>query len=649
MEDIVPFATTNFRNHNRVFGIKATDRRSHMYVIGKTGTGKTTLLRNMMVSDILAGRGVAVVDPHGEFAETVLDFVPENRIDDVVYFNPADLDFPIAFNAVEKVGIRERHLVSSGLISIFKKIWVDSWGPRLEYVLRNAILALLEQEDSTLLGVMRILSDKEYRKKVVANLTDPVVKQFWTDEFSKYSSKFEVEAVAPIQNKVGQFLTNPMIRNIVGQQKSSLHMREIMDHKRILVMNLSKGRIGEDSSALIGAMLITKIQQAAMSRVDIAKEEERPDFYLYVDEFQNFATESFAGILSEARKYHLNLILANQYITQLDETVRDAVFGNAGTLVAFRIGADDAEFFEKEFSPEIMALDLVNLPNQKVYLKLMIDGMASRAFSANTLAPISKPHVSFREEIIRRSREKYGISREGVEAAIQQWSMPIVPAAILIPNSPLAGAVVSAGMAAAPAAEKKELVMHEAVCARCGNKIQVPFVPDPTRNTFCKDCLPIIREKYPELLKRIPGSDMKRDGVPSRPPEASREGGPRPFGTAPRRFNREAPPRRAVFEPRPVQRFEREEKESAPKKERKSPDVEGLREILSGALAGVAKEEEKRVGERRSEERRKEEKREEKKDHGINPVSEKSPQATEVAPKGAAFTNGINPEDMQKF
>ncbi|MEK7493895.1 MAG: DUF87 domain-containing protein, partial [Patescibacteria group bacterium] len=239
--DIVPFAKTNFRNQSKVFGIKTVDRRNHMYVIGKTGTGKTTLLRNMMISDILAGNGVAVVDPHGEFAESILDYVPETRIKDVVYFNPADLDYPIAFNAVERVGMKERHLVSSGLISIFKKIWADSWGPRLEYVLRNAILALLEQPDSTLLGVMRILSDKEYRKKAVENLTDPVVKQFWIEEFGKYSSKFEVEAVAPIQNKVGQFLTNPMIRNIVGQQKSSIHMRQIMDEKKILIMNLSKG------------------------------------------------------------------------------------------------------------------------------------------------------------------------------------------------------------------------------------------------------------------------------------------------------------------------------------------------------------------------------------------------------------------------
>jgi len=560
MDDIIPFATTNFRNHNRVFGIKSEDRRHHMYVIGKTGTGKTTMLQNMMIGDIQAGRGVAVVDPHGEFAESILDYVPENRIEDVVYFCPSDLDFPIAFNAVEKVGIKERHLVSSGLIAIFKKIWAESWGPRLEYVLRNAILALLEQEDSTLLGVMRILSDKEYRKKVVANLTDPVVKQFWTEEFAKYSSKFEVEAVAPIQNKVGQFLTNPMIRNVVGQQKSSFRIRDIMDGKKIFVMNLSKGRMGEDSSALMGAMLITKIQQAAMSRVDTMKEEDRPDFYLYVDEVQNFATESFAGILSEARKYHLDLILAHQYIAQLGEEVRDAVFGNVGTLVTFRVGADDAEFFEKEFAPEITAMDLVNLPNRKIYLKLMIDGVTSRTFSANTLVPMEKPETSFRDQIIARSREKYGTTREEVEKKIQDWSAPVAPAAFLVNSMPAKGIAPEAARATVSGnvpsvvSQKPQMEMHEAVCARCGNRIQVPFVPDPARNTFCKDCLPIIREKFPELLKRK-----------SAPAQAPR----RP----------ELQPSHAhVVSTQPVT-----------PRQRKEPDVEGLRELLSKSIENIKK------------------------------------------------------------
>ncbi len=564
--NIVPFAKTNFRNQSKVFGIKTADRRTHMYVIGKTGTGKTTLLRNMMISDILAGNGVAVVDPHGEFAESILDYVPETRIKDVVYFNPADLDYPIAFNAVEKVDITERHLVSSGLIAIFKKIWADSWGPRLEYVLRNAILALLEQSDSTLLGVMRILSDKEYRKKAIENVTDPVVRQFWVDEFSKYSSKFEVEAVAPIQNKVGQFLTNPMIRNIVGQQKSRIHMRQIMDEKKILIMNLSKGRVGEDSSMLMGAMLITKIQQAAMSRIDVEDEEQRPDFYLYVDEFQNFATESFAGILSEARKYRLDLTLAHQYVAQLEEEVRDAVVGNAGTLITFRIGADDAEFFEKEFSPEIMALDLVNLPNQKIYIKLMIDGVTSRAFSANTLPPIPKPEKSFKDEIIKYSRETYGTARNAVEEEIRKWSAPVNAA--FAPHHPVAVTAGPVEKSERKTAEKGDLTFHDATCDNCGKAIQVPFMPDPKRRTYCKTCLPAMKAqaaKKKEMVVAHPEEVHLEMTVPA--PSAlslhdALQGSPQKFSTQKRGEDKD-------------------------KKQRRGPDVEGLRDILAQSLEGM--------------------------------------------------------------
>ena len=564
--DIVPFAKTNFRNQSKVFGIKTADRRNHMYVIGKTGTGKTTLLRNMMISDILAGNGVAVVDPHGEFAESILDYVPETRIKDVVYFNPADLDYPIAFNAVEKVGIKERHLVSSGLISIFKKIWADSWGPRLEYVLRNAILALLEQPDSTLLGVMRILSDKEYRKRAIENVTDPVVRQFWVDEFSKYSSKFEVEAVAPIQNKVGQFLTNPMIRNIVGQQKSRIHMRQIMDEKKILIMNLSKGRVGEDSSMLMGAMLITKIQQAAMSRIDMENEEQRADFYLYVDEFQNFATESFAGILSEARKYRLDLVLAHQYVAQLEEEVRDAVVGNAGTLVTFRIGADDAEFFEKEFSPEIMALDLVNLPNQKIYLKLMIDGVTSRAFSANTLPPIPKPEKSFKDEIIKYSRETYGTARSAVEEEIRAWSLPVEAA--LAPHHPAGASLGPVEKSERKPTEKGDLTFHDAACDNCGKAIQVPFLPDPKRKTYCKTCLPAMKAQ----------AAKKKEMTATHPEETHREMAiPAPSALSLSDALLGAP-----------QKFTAQKREaSVEKKQRRGPDVEGLRNILAQSLEGM--------------------------------------------------------------
>jgi len=315
-EDITLLGITNFRGQAKKFGIKTDDRRRHMYFIGKTGMGKSVLIENMVIQDILNGHGVALADPHGDLVEKVLNFIPPSRINDVVYFNPSDYDYPIAFNVLENVDVTKRHLIASGLLGVFKKIWADSWGPRLEYVLNNAIMALLEYPGATLLGIMRMLVDKKYRDKVVKNITDPVVKSFWVDEYDKYPQKFQAEAIAPIQNKVGRFLSTPLTRNIVGQVKSSIDIRDIVDNKKILLMNLSKGRIGEDNSALLGAMIITKIQLAIMSRVD-TPEEERNDFYLYVDEFQNFATDSFSNILSEARKYRLNLVIAHQYIEQL--------------------------------------------------------------------------------------------------------------------------------------------------------------------------------------------------------------------------------------------------------------------------------------------------------------------------------------------
>ena len=316
--------------------------------------GKSNLMENMAIQDIQNGHGIAYVDPHGEGAEKLLDFVPKERIKDVIFFNPADLDFPISFNVMEKVEFKYRHLVAGGLMGVFKKVWPDVWSARMEYILNNTILALLEYPDSTLLGVNRMLSDVEYRKKVVAMVRDPIVKAFWETEYARYTQRYEIEATAAIQNKVGQFVSNALIRNVIGQPQSTINMRQIMDDEKILILDLSKGRIGEDNSRLLGALLITKIQLAAMSRVDIP-EAERRDFYLYVDEFQNFATESFANILSEARKYRLCLIIGHQYITQMEEEVRDAVFGNVGTMAVFRVGAEDAEFLEKEFSPEFTA------------------------------------------------------------------------------------------------------------------------------------------------------------------------------------------------------------------------------------------------------------------------------------------------------
>jgi hypothetical protein len=418
--EICLFAQTNFRNQMRAFGIKTDDRRRHMYVIGKTGMGKTTMMENMVLSDIYAGHGVGIVDPHGDFAEKIINFIPSHRTNDVVYFNPADVDNPIGFNVFEVHSEEQKHLVASGLMGIFKKIWPDVWSSRMEYILNNTILALLDYPGSTLLGINRLLADAKYRRKVVKQLTDPVVKAFWRDEFANYEPRYAKEAVAPIQNKIGQFLSASVIRNMVAQVKSTINVREIMDTKKIFIMNLSKGRIGEDNSRLLGGMLITKLQLAAMERVDMP-EEDRQDFFLYVDEFQNFATPSFANILSEARKYRLSLIMAHQYVKQLDELVADAVFGNVGTIVTFRIGAGDAEALAKEFAPVFLEENIVNLSKYSVLLKLMIDGVASRPFSAQTMPPIGSPTGSA-EKVIRVSRERYSKKRETIEEKILKWS-----------------------------------------------------------------------------------------------------------------------------------------------------------------------------------------------------------------------------------
>jgi CxxC-x17-CxxC domain-containing protein len=508
-DKITTFAKTNFRGQERVFGIKEDDRRRHFYVVGKTGTGKTTMIQNMAIQDVQNGRGVAIVDPHGEFAEEVLKAVPASRINDVIYFNPADQQWPIAFNVMEKVDTEYRHLIASGLVGVFKKIWADSWGPRLEYILRNAILALLEYPSSTLLGVTRILVDKNYRERVVEKITDPVVKSFWVDEFTKWNERVLQEVISPIQNKVGQFLSSALIRNIVGQTKSAFNIRDLMDQEKVIIMNLSKGRIGEDNSALLGAMMITKIQLAAMARVDVP-ENERKDFYLYVDEFQNFATDSFANILSEARKYHLNLILAHQYIGQLttdtSTKVRDAVFGNVGTLATFRIGAEDAEFLEKEFEPIFMIQDLVNLPNRNIYIKLMIDGLTGSAFSAATLPPIDLSKTEGNaEKVIKVTRERYGTSREIVEEKIARWSGMLTEKDLQIAankpeiikfkadnmNNDRAPISKSSPIKSVPsaAASVDNRTMYPAKCATCETDIQVPFKPDASRPTFCKDCL----------------------------------------------------------------------------------------------------------------------------------------------------------------
>jgi hypothetical protein len=428
---ITYFAATHTRGKRDMFGIRATDRGKHIYIIGKTGMGKSTMLENMAVQDIQNGEGISFIDPHGATAERLLDFVPHERIKDVLYFAPFDTDHPIGFNVMEDVGYDKRHLVVSGLLGAFKRIWVDAWSARMEYILQNTLLALLEYPDSTLLDVNRMLTNKNFRAAVVEKINDPIVKAFWVEEFVNFTDTYAREATPAIQNKVGQFTANPLIRNIVGQSKSSFDLRKMMDEKKIFIVNLSKGRMGETSAALLGSMLVVKIYLAAMSRADepSARMQQLPHFYFYVDEFQSMMNEAFADILSESRKYKLALTLANQYIEQMEEKVRDAVFGNVGTLVCFRVGPFDAEVLTTIFEPIFMAEDLVSLGIGQIYLTLMIDGVGSPPFSAETIPPIELPPVSYRDDVIRNSRALYTRPRAETEALIakRQRDFAIAP------------------------------------------------------------------------------------------------------------------------------------------------------------------------------------------------------------------------------
>ncbi|MDD5464523.1 MAG: type IV secretion system DNA-binding domain-containing protein, partial [Candidatus Moranbacteria bacterium] len=489
-KDITFIAKTNFRNSEKTFGIKRADRRQHMYVIGKTGVGKTQFLKNMALQDINNGQGLAVIDPHGEFVEEILDSIPPHRINDVVYFNPADMEHPVSFNIMDVPDPRYKHLIASGLIGIFTKIWANVWSARMEYILANCILALLDTPGTTLLGIPRMLVDRDYRQKIINNLKDPVVKSFWVNEYEEWESRYRNEAIAPVQNKVGQFLNVSFVRNIVGQAKNTIDIDEIMNNQKILLVNVSKGRIGEDNSAILGAMIITKIQLVAMERVRIP-EDERKDFYMYVDEFQNFATDSFVNILSEARKYRLDLIIAHQYIGQLvtdtSTAVRDAVFGNVGTMISFRVGAADAEFLEQEFTPEFLQDDLIRLDNRNVYLKLMIDGITSRPFSATTITipPVKKDNKK-REEIIKVSRSKYARPVMTVEEEINRWA-----ANMDVPNAETQNSYNFSNKpntSNAPRASDSTK-LYDAVCSNCGKSTKVIFPPEPGRAVYCKSCL----------------------------------------------------------------------------------------------------------------------------------------------------------------
>lgn len=415
---------TNYRNDKIKFGIKRIDRRRHLYVVGKTGSGKSRLLQLLLISDIHNGEGCCLIDPHGDLADELLMFVPKTRIKDVIYINPVDRDFPIGFNPLEPVqNYEERQHLSRFLISIFKKLFAENWNSRMEHLIRYITLALLETPDSNVLGIPRMLSDTTFRQRVTKQIQDPVVKSFWTNEYSSSNEQFINAAAVPILNKVGQFISNPIVRNMVGQRKNMLDFEKFMNEGKIVIINLSKGKLGEENAALLGSMFITKIQQAALARAKVA-EEERRDFYFYVDEFQNFATDAFSSILSEARKYHLDLTIAHQYIAQLPEDVKATAFGNVGTIITFAIGGDDAAYLAKEFAPTFTPDDMINLNTREMYIKMSVDGKLTPPFSARTI-DVPRPQYDYSVDIVNHSRLTYGKNRVAVENEVKRWSESI--------------------------------------------------------------------------------------------------------------------------------------------------------------------------------------------------------------------------------
>lgn len=422
-ENISAFGLTNFRGINHQFGMLRYDRSRHVYIIGQTGAGKSGMLELFALSDIFHGQGYAIIDPHGDFAINNMRFIPGSRLQDVVYFNPADTAFPLGFNPLEVTDPNQKTNISSEVIGVLKRMFGDSWGPRLEYILRYTILALLDRPETTMLDITRMLTDKKFRKDTLTYCKDTVVLQFWNVEFASWTDKFQAEAIAPVLNKVGAFTANPVIRNIIGQPKSTFNIRKIMDEGKILIVNLSKGLIGEDNASILGSFLVTKIQLAAMSRSDIPDIKDRRPFYLYVDEFQNFATDSFATILSEARKYGLNLTVANQYISQMSDTVRDAVFGNVGTMISFRVSADDAPILAKQFEPQFEPNDLLQMHNRHFIINMVINGEKAPAFSATTLT-LPPAQTDNTGRIIEHTRQVYSRDRADIEQEISSAINP---------------------------------------------------------------------------------------------------------------------------------------------------------------------------------------------------------------------------------
>ncbi|MEO6761405.1 MAG: DUF87 domain-containing protein [Candidatus Saccharimonadales bacterium] len=447
-DNLSPIAAANFRGHNTMFGMPRSDRGRHLYIIGQTGTGKSGLLELLTISDIYSPYGFAIIDPHGDYAQAILKRIPPERVNDVIYFNPADTDFPMGFNPLEVYDPKLKTHTCSELIGVIKRIFENSWGPRLEYILRYSILALLDYPNATMLDITRVLTEKRFRNEVLEYVADPVVRNFWTIEFASWNDRFMTEAIAPILNKVGAFTANPLVRNIIGQSKSSFNIRQIMDEHKILIVNLSRGLVGEDNAALLGALLVTKVQMAAMSRADITGEERTP-FYLYVDEFQNFATDSFATILSEARKYGLNLTVANQYIAQMLPEVRDAVFGNVGSIISFRTSADDASAMLKYFEPKFTDHDMVHMNNRNFAVSMTIGGEKVQAFSAISLN-LPDFQQDYTQAIIDHSRAQYAMTRESIESHVaERYLTPQTAAAkqtpprITAPSTPKQPAVLS--------------------------------------------------------------------------------------------------------------------------------------------------------------------------------------------------------------
>lgn len=419
-ESVTELGQVHFRSRDERFGLRLRDRLRHQLIIGKSGTGKSSLLLNMIQSDVTAGHGVCIIDPHGDLADTVISTVPRHRTHEVVVLDVGDRAFPISFNPLSVRSDHERPLVVSGIVSAFRKVFDLSQAPRLEHILRNTLLALLEVPGTSLVSLHRMLVDDGYRKRVALSVRDPIVRDFWLKEWAGWTARYRDEAVPAVQNKIGPFLSNPIIRNIVGQTRRTVDLRSLMDEGKVLVVNLSKGKIGDDVSALLGSFLVTKLQTAAMSRADVCEADRRP-FFVYVDEFQNFATDSFATILSESRKYAMGMTLAHQYLGQVEEPTLQAVFGNVGTFLSFQVGPEDAEIVARQLSDAHVTVDptsVMNLPQFTAYARLLIDGMPSRAFSMRTLKPAPVRSAVRADRVRQITRRRYARPIENVEAEI---------------------------------------------------------------------------------------------------------------------------------------------------------------------------------------------------------------------------------------